>query len=149
MTEQAGESVSTLALVPTAAPVILVFETRRQSRGPRQAPATVEVRAYLRPLADPRVRPRVDLRLTVDAGEGRAVPLSFFGSGWGVYGFIGAGDEISVVRFTMAPVELRALVAGEGVTGEVMGFSFALRRDQLDALRDFADLVESGNRTPR
>ncbi len=139
------ESSATLALVPGAsgegAPVILVWEARWPGRATGQVPTFLEVRSYLQPLADQRVQRRIDLRFILRSGASSPVTLYFFGGNWGVFGFIPPGDEIPVVRFPLTTSELAALAVSEEISGEAMGFAFALTASQLEALSTFARLV--------
>jgi hypothetical protein len=139
------ESSATLALVPGAsgegAPVILVWEARWPGRATGQVPTFLEVRSYLQPLADQRVQRRIDLRFILRSGASSPVTLYFFGGNWGVFGFIPAGDEIPVVRFPLTTSELAALAVSEDISGEAMGFAFALTASQIEALSTFARLV--------
>ena len=143
---QTSEVSATLALVPPVGaegrpPLVLVFEAR-WPRGGGQGVTLLEARAYLAPLADLRMHNRpVDLRFDLESGTGRRVPLYFYGSNWGTFGWIAAGDVIPVVRFAMTPSDLRALVAAEGITGEAMGFTFPLVQAQLEALRQFSRIA--------
>jgi hypothetical protein len=138
-----NETVGTLAIVPAGPAfsepsVVLVFEARWHGRDATELPAALEVRCYPRPLADQRVVRTVDLTFNVDPGDGRPAPLYFFGSQWGPYGFIAPGADIPLVRFQLSPPELRALVAGEAISGEATGYPFVLDAAQIDAIRAFA-----------
>jgi hypothetical protein len=141
-----NETVGTLAIVPpgpggTESSVILVFEARWAGQQSTGMPASLELRCYPRPLADQRIVRRVDVYFNVDPGTGQPTPLYFYGSNWGTFGWVAAGAEIPVVRFGLAPIELRALATGEVITGEAIGYPFVLDAAQIDAIRAFARVV--------
>jgi hypothetical protein len=144
---ESDQTSMTLALVPggaEAAPVILVFEARWSGRATDVPPTFLELRTYLHPLTDQRVQRRVDLRFTIEPETGPPLSLSYFGKDWGVFGFVPAGADIPVVRFGIAPGELKALGQGERISGMAMGFPFALETSQVGALRQFSQLVLVG-----
>jgi hypothetical protein len=124
-------------------PLLLRFEAQFPGREATEAPSSFFVSAYAGARADARVVRPVTMHLTVDPGTEHSVTLPYFGSQWSYYGYIGAGAELPVIRFTMTATDLRAIDASHGLSGQALGYNFTLSPSQLDAVRRFARTIKA------